>query len=451
MHLAHVDRLIDCLTAAAAFAGMLADTAGGRRQRVVHDDRLERVRQTVFLVQLQEARNVHVKRTTVLARCECQILANTGAATLRSDVVLEFMAKMAQRGKDGVRGGLAEPAERRVADHPSQFVQFVEVLLTTLAFGDARESAQGLVQSHPARRAFAAGFRAGELDEIAGDIDHAVVVVHHHHAARTHDRTEFSQRFEINRRIEHIVRNAAAGRSAGLHRLDVVAGHAATTRIVDELAERGAERHFNQTGVHHLADEGEDLGSGTGLAADLGEPRRTFGNDGRDIEPGLDIVDVGRMAPQAFLRGIRRTRTRAAGLSFQRTDESGLFAANESAGSLDQFDVEVETAPHDVLAQDAVVPGLRDGQIEPMDRQRIFGADIDDPMGGTGDVAADRHAFQQRVGIALQLVAVHVGARIALIGVADQVLPIADGLSADIQISGRSKSPRHRGLATWPA
>ena len=51
------------------------------------------------------------------------------------------------------------------------------------------------------------------------------------------------------------------------------------------------------------------------------------------------------------------------------------------------------------------------------------------PCGGTGDVAADRHAFQQRVRIALHLVAVHVGARIALIGVADQVLPVPDGLS----------------------
>ena len=161
MHLAHVDRLVHRLPAAAAFAGMLADAAGGSRQRIVHDDRFERVRQTPFLVQLQEARNVHVQRTTVLARRQCQTLTNAGVAALLSNVVLEFVAKVAQRGKHGVRGGLAETAERRVADHPSQFVQFVQVLLTAFAFGDAREGAQGLVQSHPARRAFAAGFQSG--------------------------------------------------------------------------------------------------------------------------------------------------------------------------------------------------------------------------------------------------------------------------------------------------
>ena len=132
----------------------------------------------------------------------------------------------------------------------------------------------------------------------------------------------------------------------------------------------------------------------------------------------------------------------SARLSFQRTDERGLFAANERAGALDQFDVKVETAPHDVRAQNAVLPGLRDGQIEPMHRQRIFGADVNDPVRGTGDVAADRHAFQQRVRIAFQLVAVHVGAGIALIGVADQVLPVPDGLSEIFEFqSGREARP----------
>ena len=256
-----------------------------------------------FLVELQEARNVHVQRTTVLARRQCQILTNAGVAALLADVVLEFVAEVAQRGQHGVGRGLAETAERRVADHPSQFVEFVQVLLAAFAFGDAREGAQRLVQSDAARRAVAAGFGAGELDEIAGDVDHAVVVVHHHHAARAHDRAEFSQRFVINRRIEHVVRDAAAGGSAGLHRLDAVAVHAAATHIVDELAERGAERHFDQAGVRHLADEGEHLGAGAGVAADPGEPRRALGDDRRDVEPGLDVVDVGRMAPQALLAG----------------------------------------------------------------------------------------------------------------------------------------------------
>ena len=144
------------------------------------------------------------------------------------------------------------------------------------------------------------------------------------------------------------------------------------------------------------------------------------------------------------LRGIGRTRPRPAGASFQRADQRGLLAADEGAGALDQFDVEVEAATQDVLAQQAVLPGLRDGDVQPVHRQRVFGADIDDSVRGAGDVAADRHAFEQRVRIALQLVAVHVGARIALVGVADQVFPVAHGLAQIFELH----AGREAGAAT---
>ena len=101
----------------------------------------------------------------------------------------------------------------------------------------------------------------GEFDEVAGDVDHAVVVVHHHHAARAHDRAELPQRFDNPPACRTSLRNASAGGSAGLHRLDVVAVHAAPADVVDELAERGAQRHFHQAGVLDFADQREHLGA----------------------------------------------------------------------------------------------------------------------------------------------------------------------------------------------
>ncbi len=68
MHFAHVDRAIDGAAAAAVVAGVLAHTPGGRGQGIVEHYRLERVVQPAFLKELQEARNVHVQRTAVLAR-----------------------------------------------------------------------------------------------------------------------------------------------------------------------------------------------------------------------------------------------------------------------------------------------------------------------------------------------------------------------------------------------
>ncbi len=222
------------------------------------------------------------------------------------------MAKMAKPGEEGVRGGLTESAERRVADHPTQFVQFGQVLFPALPFGDARERAQRLVQAHPARRTFAAGFGPGELDEIARDVDHAVVVVHHHHAARTHDRADFAERFIINGRVKHVAGDATARRAAGLHRLDGVADIAAASGVINEFAEGGAKRHLHQAGVPHFSDQGENLGPGARIAARLGEPCRPLGDDGSDVEPSFDVVDGGRMAPQALFGRVGRARSRAA-------------------------------------------------------------------------------------------------------------------------------------------
>ena len=151
MHLPHVDRLVHGLPPAPALARMLTNASGRGRQWVIHDDRFERIRQASLLIELQEARNVHVERTAVLARCKREILTHAGPAALGADVVLEFVAEMAQRSQHRVRCRLAEPAERGVADHPAQFVEFGEILLATLTFGDARQGAQRLVETDAAR------------------------------------------------------------------------------------------------------------------------------------------------------------------------------------------------------------------------------------------------------------------------------------------------------------
>ena len=49
-------------------------------QRVVHHHRFEGVFQPPFLVELEEARDVHVQRAAVLAGRERQVVADAGAA-----------------------------------------------------------------------------------------------------------------------------------------------------------------------------------------------------------------------------------------------------------------------------------------------------------------------------------------------------------------------------------
>ena len=68
---------------------------------------------------------------------------------------------------------------------------------------------------------------------------------------------------------------------------------------------------------------------------------------------------------------------------------------------------------------------LVDGLGQPFDRQRVFGADIDEADCRADGVAADRHAFDHQVGVAFEQAAVHESARVAFVGVADDVLLVA--------------------------
>ena len=247
--------------------------------------------------------------------------------------------------------------------------------------GEAVQHPQGLVQADAAGDALAAALRVGELDEVAGDVHHAVVFVHHDHAARAHDRAELRERLVVDRRVEHVGGDAAARGPAGLDGLDVAAVGAALADVVDELGERRAERHLDEAGAVHLADQREDLGARALGAAGLGEPGRPLRDDGRDVVPGLDVVDVGGLAVEALLGGERRPGPRPARVALERGDEGRLLAADEGAGALDHLDVEVEAAAEDVVAEHAVGARLLDGALEPQHRQRVLGADVDDALG----------------------------------------------------------------------
>lgn len=272
----------------------------------------------------------------------------------------------------------------------------------------------------------------GEFDEVAGDVHHAIVFIHHHHAARAHDGAELHEGFVVHRGIEHFLGDAAAGRTAGLHGLDLAAGGAAFADVIDESLERSAEGHFDEAGIGHLADQGEDLGAGALGAAGLAEPGGSLGDDRRHVEPGFDVVDVGGLAPESLLGGERGAGARAAGKTFEGGDERGFLAADERPGAFHKLDIELEAAAHDVVAEEAGLARLVDGAGEAVDGERILGAHIDDALGGAGDIAANQHAFEQRVGIAFDFIAVHVGAGIAFVGVADHEFAVGGGPAEEL-------------------
>ena len=196
-----------------------------------------------------------MQRTTVLAGRKRKLFAHAGLASPRHNVVLELGAEVAQRGQHRIRRRLSQAAQRALAYVTAQLIKQLQVMHRARAFGHAIQNPQGLIQSHPARNAFAARLGMRELDEVSLHVHHAVVFVHHNHAARSHDRAQLRQAFVVHRGIEHLVRNASARGAAGLHRLDLAPTDAAFADVINKRLERRAQRHLDQAGARNFAHQ----------------------------------------------------------------------------------------------------------------------------------------------------------------------------------------------------
>jgi len=100
-------------------------------------------------------------------------------------------------------------------------------------------------------------------------------------------------------------------------------------------------------------------------------------NVGSVLSVSTLLMIVG-FAPQAFDRREGRPGPRHPAAAFHRRDQRGLLAAHERSGPLLDLDVEGETRAEDVLAQQSEFAHLAQGVLEPLDRQRILGSDVNE-------------------------------------------------------------------------
>jgi len=220
--------------------------------------------------------------------------------------------------------------------------------------------------------------------------------------------------------------------------------HRPAADVVDDLADGAAHRHLHQTGVPDLADQAEDLRAGVVLGSDLGEFLRPAAEDDGDVGPGLDVVDDGGPAVDAFLDGIRRALPRLTHLALDGANQGRFLPADERPRASDDPDVEAKTAAQDVLAQKAVLAGLLQCHRQVTDRQGILRPHVHDAFRGGGSVGAHEHPLDDAVRVALQDAAVHVRPGVSLVGVAHNVLAPAARLSGQqlpFQAGGESPAP----------
>ena len=207
------------------------------------------------------AGDIDVRRAGAGAGGVDQRRAHARAAVLVADVLDVFVAEVADGREHRVGRRLAQAAERGVLDHLAQVDQPLDVGLLAAAFADAVEDLQHPLRAHAAGHALAARLFLDEFEEEAGDVDHAAILVHDDQAAGAHDRAELGERLVVQRDVQVLLGDAAAGGAADLRGLELLAATNAAADVVDQIAQRHADGHFDQAGVLDRAGQGEDLGA----------------------------------------------------------------------------------------------------------------------------------------------------------------------------------------------
>ena len=334
-----------------------------------------------------------------------------------------LIAEETDGGQDRVRSRLTKAAECVLLDVIGELFELVDVFQGAFAFGDAVEDLEHSSGTDTAGRTFTAGLVDGELQEELRDVDHAVVFVHDDESAGTHDGSDLGEVLIVHLDVDVRCGDTAAGRAAGLRRFEFLAVRDTAADFFDDGAKGGAHRDLDEAGVLDLAAEGEDLGT-LGLLGTHGrEPFRTVDDDLGDVRPGLNVVQDGRALEQTLFGRERRTGTGLTAVAFDGGHEGSFFTADERTGAETDVDIEIEPGLHDVLAEEAVLMGLVEGDLQTLDRDRVLCADVDVTLVRADRVTGDGHGFEDHVGVAFQDGTVHEGTGVAFVRVtADELL-----------------------------
>ena len=119
-------------------------------------------------------------------------------------------------------------------------------------------------------------------------------------------------------------------------------------------------------------------------------------------------------------------------MSFDTRHQSGFFAANESAATETDLQIEVVTGLQNVFTEKPVFLRLVDGYLKSLDGYGIFGTDINVTLMTADGVTGYGHGFDDGMGIAFQYRPVHKRTGIAFVGVTADVFDVAGGVFGEL-------------------
>lgn len=276
-----------------------------------------------------------------------------------------------------------------------------------------------------ARRALAAALLPEELLIHAQEVEHARALVDDEHAARAdHDAGRAQVLVGVRRVEDAVVRNLSRG-AAKLDQPDLAVVLDAAGKLVEDLADRRAERDLKDARVVDIARHADELRANRLTAAARGVDALIVEQQMRHERECLDVVEAGRPREDAADLDERRLHARAPRLALDRADQSRALAADIGTGTRVEVDVEVEAAAEDVRAEEAVVLRLADGIQEQRAEAGVLRAHVDEAVRGTDDVSRDDHGLDEVERIVTDELAVLERRRLALIRIADDDLALA--------------------------
>ena len=345
--------------------------------------------------------------------------------------------------------GFAKGADGLAFDLIGDAFQRVHVIGTGCATDDAITDLFHPLTAFSAGGALAAGFVGVKIVQVVQHPGHAATVVHDDDTAGAGHGTTLGHGVEVHGDVhdpdlatvlEFVLLVGAqhfGGASAWDDAFKFAAGKQSTAEIVDDLTHGDfADLDFVVAGLLHVATDAEDPGSGVVRRAQFGILRATHLDDVLHMAEGLDIIHDGRAHVETECSGeIRRLDARIRALAFQRFDQTGLFAANVGAGAAVHVDLAIKAGTKDVLAQETFGPGLGDGFLDDLRRERELLTNVNVGQLGVHREAGDGHALNELMRVLMQDVAILERAGLRFVGVADEI----DGLG----IRRRDKTPLH--------
>src|SRR5688572_3388922 len=191
---------------------------------------------------------------------------------------------------------------------------------------------------------------------------------------------------------------------------------------LDQLAIAGAHRHLEDAGLLHVAADADELRADrTALALRL-EPVEPAREDHRNEIKRLDVVDDGRQLPQSLLTRKRRLVARLGAFAFKGFEQRRLFTANVAAWTDEYFQLERQIRSKDTRAKQAFGVTPPDLRFENVLLLLVLVSDVKDALPRAHRQPAEDHALDEQVRRVRHDVTVFDGARLALVGVADDVL-----------------------------